>query len=56
MVWVEEKSIIEVREKLLPERRASYKQAHKGQADKKGVLKEFMAANTITQMRKILYG
>jgi hypothetical protein len=56
MVWVEERSIIEQREKLLPQRRVDYKQTHKGQADKKGVLREFMLATTITQMRKILFG
>lgn len=56
MVHVEERSIMESREKLLPQRREDYKQMHKGTADKKGVLKDFMAARTLTQMRKILWG
>jgi hypothetical protein len=56
MVWVEERSIIEQREKLLPQLRVDYKQTHKGQAESKNVLREFMAATTITQMRKILFG
>jgi hypothetical protein len=56
MIWVEEKSILESRAKLLPQRRENYKQANKEAARKKGVLDEFMKANTITQMRKLLFG
>lgn len=37
-------------------RLASYKDLHKGRADKKGVLDKFLAARTLTQARKILRG
>lgn len=56
MIWAEEKSILDARAAQLPKRRENYRQMHKGTAEKKGVLKEFMAATTLTQMRKILFG
>jgi hypothetical protein len=56
MIWREEKSILEARQAQLATKRKNYKEMHKGTADKKGVLKEFLAATTITQMRKILFG
>lgn len=56
MIWVDEKDILAQRAALLPARRESYKQSHKHLAEKKGVLRDFMAATTLSEMRKILYG
>lgn len=56
MIWREEKSILEDRAAQLPERRRNYKDMHKGTAEKKGVLKQFMAAQTLTEMKRILWG
>jgi hypothetical protein len=56
MLWVEEKSVLEARKAQLPKRLANYKEMHKGTASSKGVIAEFMAAKTLTQCRKILWG
>lgn len=56
MIWREEKSILEARAALIPERRRAYKDLHKGTAEKKGKLREFMAAQTLTEMKRILWG
>lgn len=56
MIWVEEKSIMESRSAQIQTKRNNYKEMHKGTAQNKGVLKEFLAANTLTEMRKILWG
>lgn len=56
MIWAEERSILEARQAQLATKRENYRQMHKGTAEKKGVLKEFMQAPTLTQMRKILWG
>lgn len=37
-------------------RRDNYKKMHYGTAEKKGVIREFLAARTLTEMRKILWG
>jgi hypothetical protein len=56
MIWVEEKDIHEQRSKLIAQKRENYRQMHKGTAEKKGILKLFLAAPTITQMKRILWG
>lgn len=56
MIWVEEKSIHESRAKLIAQKRENYRQMHKKNAEKKGVLKEFLAAGTITKMRELVFG
>lgn len=56
MIWVEEKSIHESRAAQINTRRNNYKEMHRGTAQNKGVLKEFLAAQTLTEMRKILWG
>jgi len=40
----------------LENRRANYRKLHTGTAKAKGKLKEFNDAQTLTQMRKILWG
>lgn len=55
MLWVEEKSVLDDRKARLPQRLANYKEMHKGTANSKGVIKEFMAAKTLTECRKILW-
>lgn len=42
--------------KSLDVRRDNYKKMHYGTAEKKGVLREFLAARTLTAMRLILWG
>ncbi len=42
--------------KSLDQRREGYKKMHYGTAEKKGVLREFLAARTLTAMRLILWG
>ena len=42
--------------KSLDVRRTNYKAMHKGTAQNKGVLMEFLAAETLTEMRKVLWG
>lgn len=54
MLHADERSILEDRQARLPQRRENYRQMHKATAEKKGVLKEFMNAKTLTEMRKIL--
>lgn len=56
MIWADERSILEARAAQLSNKRENYRQTHKKNAEKKGVLREFMNAQTITQMRKILFG
>lgn len=56
MIWVEEKSIMEARSAQIATKRENYRQMHKKNAEKKGVLAEFMKASTITQMRKLVFG
>lgn len=56
MIWADERSILEARQAQLPKKRENYKQMHRGTAEKKGVLREFLAATTLTQMRFILWG
>lgn len=56
MIWVDEKEIHEQRAKLINQKRENYRNMHKGTAEKKGVLKEFMNAKTITEMRKLVFG
>jgi hypothetical protein len=56
MIWAEERSIHEARAAQINTKRENYRQMHKKNAEKKGVLKEFLAAPTITQMRKLLFG
>lgn len=56
MIWVDEKEIHEQRAKLINQKRENYRQMHRGTAEKKGVLKEFLAAGTLTQMRKLIFG
>lgn len=55
MIWADEKSILEARKAQLPQRLANYKEMHKGTANSKGVIAEFMAAKTLTEARKILW-
>lgn len=43
-------------DKMLDQRRTNYKAMHTGTAKSKGVLREFLAAYTLTEMRKILWG
>ncbi len=40
----------------LDQRRENYKKMHYGTADKKGCLREFLQARTLTEMRIILWG
>lgn len=56
MLWADEKSILDARQAQLSRKRENYRQMHRGTAEKKGVLKEFLSAPTLTQMRKILWG
>lgn len=56
MVWVDERSILQARQAQLQTKRENYKQMHRGTAERKGVLREFLAASTLTQMRKVLWG
>lgn len=56
MIWRDEREILEQRAALLQKRRENYRQIHRGTAEKKGVLREFLAATTLTQMRRILFG
>lgn len=56
MIWVEEKSIHEARAAQINTKRENYRSMQKKNAEKKGVLKEFLAAKTITQMRKLVFG
>lgn len=56
MIHADEKSILDARAAQLPTRRANYKAMHSKTAEKKGVLREFLAATTLTQMRRILFG
>jgi hypothetical protein len=44
------------RSKMLEQSRANYKSMHTGTAKNKGVLGEFLAASTKTEMRKVLWG
>lgn len=56
MLHVEEKEVLEQRQRLLAQKRENYRQMHEGTAKAKNVYKEFMSAKTITLMRKILWG
>ena len=40
----------------LDQRRENYKKMHYGTAEKKGCLREFLAARTLTAMKKVLWG
>jgi hypothetical protein len=40
----------------LESRRSGYKSMHRGTAQSKGVLSDFLAAETLTQMRVVLWG
>lgn len=59
MLWLDEKdykSFLKEKQDKLPERLASYKDMHKGTAASKGVIGLFMAAKTLTEAKKILWG
>jgi hypothetical protein len=59
MLWLDEKdyrAFQDDKQKQLPARVANYKEMHKGTASNKGVLRDFLAARTLTEMRKILWG
>lgn len=56
MIWRDEREILEQRAALISKKRENYRQIHRGTAERKGVLKEFLAAPTLTQMRRILFG
>jgi hypothetical protein len=56
MIWRDERSILESRAAQISRKRQNYKEMHRGTAERKGVLREFLAAPTLTQMRRILFG
>ncbi len=59
MLWLEEKDYKEFlkdKQAQLPTRVQNYKEMHKGTAASKGKIAEFMAAKTLTELRKILWG
>lgn len=43
-------------ERFISQKRANYKEMHRGTAKSKGVLLEFLQAYTLTEMRKVLWG
>lgn len=55
MLHVEERAVLEQRQRLIAQKRENYRQMHEGTAKAKNVYKEFMNAKTLTQMRKLLW-